>query len=122
MSSINYDLLQGSTTILAGILIFLTIRHFRLFVLRGQKGPVDARYHLDAEGILLMLVLTFACISVCFSVFIQTINYTPIMIVITLIVLFIFVFKILYATSSKPWQINQNESLGFRLWLPSSFL
>ncbi|HSF49903.1 MAG TPA: isochorismatase family cysteine hydrolase [Nitrososphaeraceae archaeon] len=54
--------MHGSTMILSGKLIFLTIRYLRMFVLKGQKCRLDAKLYPNREALSInTLIISFFC-------------------------------------------------------------
>jgi hypothetical protein len=102
-SSIDYGILQGSATLLAGLIIFLTLqkRPYRLYYYTQQSETSPRRFKLDAEGLVLLSTLVPLCFTIAFALFSETILHTKISFVVSLVPLVAFIVLRLHSYSPQ---------------------
>jgi hypothetical protein len=73
--SIDYGILQGAATLMAGLLIFLTLERgrFRFTTAKQQSGAKPPTVSLNKKGIILFITLVAPCFTIAFALFGQTI-------------------------------------------------
>jgi hypothetical protein len=97
------DLLQSSITLLVGLLIFFTIRHFQLFDYRSVRGKEgETKRYPVSQARILLATLIGSVLSIMFSLFEFdiTISLAKLSIFGTLIALIILIIDILRTSPS----------------------
>jgi hypothetical protein len=96
--SIDYGILQGAATLLAGLVIFLTLKgeHFRFYYWLEHGGGVPRRFRFDPPGILLFITLGSLCFTIAFALFAETIFVAKQSLIVSLFALVGFIVTRLY--------------------------
>jgi hypothetical protein len=110
--SIDYGILQGAATLLAGLLIFLTLerKHFRIFYLLQHSGATPPRLKPDTAGIILFITLVSPCVTIAVSLFPETIFVAKVSFIVSLVALVVFILHWLdYNSDSvgEPQELSQ---------------
>jgi hypothetical protein len=90
---LDYGILQGAATLLAGLLIFLTLgrRHYRLIYYTQQRGGGSKTLHVDKEGFILLITLIPLCIAIALALFAESILAAKVSFVVSLVPLVVFI-------------------------------
>jgi hypothetical protein len=101
---LDYGILQGAATLLAGLLIFLTLgrRHYRLIYYTQQRGGGHKTFHVDKEGVILLITLIPLCIAIALALFAEFILAAKVSFVVSLVPLVVFIVFRLHSLEIQP--------------------